>query len=829
MDSASPLRRYGWTLVLGGSLLFLTADSLRKLSAVNRAMAFAEAAQPAPALDAASPTGQRWGQRNQMLESTDGYHWVMQTQQMIANGEWRVRHVDYDNAPRGREVHWDSPLHWWLAAVAWAEHVATGKPWEVSVEHAATYAMPWLLGIFAIVVVPLTARRFGAWPASLLALGLVTVAPFSSEFAAGSFDHHGIAASCALLTVLFLLAGGAGSAKATEAVSAKRWFIASGVAGAAGLWINAATQIPVLAGVGAGALLATGRLARFTTENPDDQPNSALWRVWGFAGGVASLAFYLVEYFPFHLGLRLEVNHPLYSLAWVGAGDLLARISVRRQGKPAVVAGNDRPWWILSSAAVALPAVLALSLPQQTFVVADKFLWSLHMDYIDEYSSVLSRLRAQADNLLGAVLVRTSLLPLLAIPAVVWLFREKLTPAARASLALSLPPALLLTVLAWGQIRWLHVSCALWLAVLVAMAAIAISPGFRWSLGRKLLSAGFLTLLFLPYPVETIARAIRGHDNPGAISPENLRQSIVRDFAYWLRRRLGGENTVVLSGPTASTELIYHGGFKTVGTFYWENIDGLRSLVDIYGAATPDQALVQLRQRGVTHLVIFPWGSFTDESARLVRGLRPGEHIPPGAFARDLLESGRGMPDWVRPLAYHLPETPQFKDDLVLAFEIVPGQSAPEAAVRRAQFLVAFGNAEDASHLVADTLKANPTFLPALIMRAEFQRQARNQSGFSETLQRIQGALSYNPPLETGDRVLLALELVAAREIDRAKQQLFACWATASERDLRRLTAAQLNLLLKMSQDLQVAPADAGKVSLAAGLLAAESPRPVSP
>jgi len=60
----------------------------------------------------------------------------MQTQLMIATGGWRLRRVAYDTAPDGREVHWCSPLHWWLTAVAWVDHVVTGRSWLVAVEHA---------------------------------------------------------------------------------------------------------------------------------------------------------------------------------------------------------------------------------------------------------------------------------------------------------------------------------------------------------------------------------------------------------------------------------------------------------------------------------------------------------------------------------------------------------------------------------------------------------------------------------------------------------------------------------------------------------------------
>src|SRR5256885_15769929 len=52
----------------------------------------------------------------------------------------------------------------------------------------------------------------------------------------------------------------------------------------------------------------------------------ARWRAWAFGGAVTSLAAYLIEYFPSHLGSwELRAIHPLYGLAWLGGGELLAR------------------------------------------------------------------------------------------------------------------------------------------------------------------------------------------------------------------------------------------------------------------------------------------------------------------------------------------------------------------------------------------------------------------------------------------------------------------------------------------------------------------------
>src|ERR1700753_3001758 len=43
---------------------------------------------------------------------TESYHWLAQTQRMFNRGEWRVRHIDYENAPFGRAVYSPSPYRW---------------------------------------------------------------------------------------------------------------------------------------------------------------------------------------------------------------------------------------------------------------------------------------------------------------------------------------------------------------------------------------------------------------------------------------------------------------------------------------------------------------------------------------------------------------------------------------------------------------------------------------------------------------------------------------------------------------------------------------------
>src|SRR5438552_18596683 len=107
-----------WLLVPLCALGFLVwMDGTR----VERIRHLTNLAGEIPAIDPASPTGYAGGVRQLIVpeHNNESYQWIAQTQQMFARQEWRVRHVDYDNAPTGRDVESPSAYRWWLGLVAW--------------------------------------------------------------------------------------------------------------------------------------------------------------------------------------------------------------------------------------------------------------------------------------------------------------------------------------------------------------------------------------------------------------------------------------------------------------------------------------------------------------------------------------------------------------------------------------------------------------------------------------------------------------------------------------------------------------------------------------
>ncbi|MSR35348.1 MAG: hypothetical protein EXR95_01720 [Gemmatimonadetes bacterium] len=468
-------------------------------------------------------------------------------------------------------------MRWWSAGLAGGYRTLHHA---LSPAQALERVVPWantaLLGLLLLALTPIMAWRFGAFAAALLAMGSFAVFTFYEYFVVGYFDHHGIATMGALLSVVFLAAGGAGWVRAEsgssgtrpdEAVArwlptpaaARRWFVASAVSAAVALWVNAATIVPVLVGVGVGGAVATGWLGRRAGPRAAWRVEPALWRRWGCTGGVLSVASYLFEYFPGHLGMRLEVNHPLYALAWVGAGDLLARLAAGAVVDPEKRVRGDSVWMVVDALAVALLPVVIVVTGERTFRLADHFLFTLHQRYIIEFLTLGSQLTQMGARL---IVGRASALPLLVLPlaaalwpttlegGVRWAWRTLLVigvgvvlgfthtvlsalfgnswPAAlagdallaatgfglarvgggralpvpiQAVLALTMAPAVLLIGMAIAQVRWVGVGAALWLGVLVvAASALRRETGFQWSGPRKAVAGVLLAVVFVAAP-----------------------------------------------------------------------------------------------------------------------------------------------------------------------------------------------------------------------------------------------------------------------------------------------------------------------------------------
>ncbi len=692
--------------------LFLIADTIIRHIGIVAVTAVQTSETPARTLRI-SPGA--W-ERHEILPpaSMDARWWVINTEQLLKGGALRVRQTDLDNAPYGREVHWSSGLVWLLAVLSIVISSITGKPAADCVVQATFWAGPLLLIGASVLLGFMVARRFGIRLAGIFALVFGTSPLIYQGFRAGEADHHGIVLAFAASSVLALVAAGGGLVRRgdkrtpahlplTSAGKARKWFVLSGIFGGAALWISAASFIPVLVGCGIGSLaILLLRDREVSVAAPD------LWRIWGAAGCAASIFFYLVEYFPGHMGWRLEVNHPLYALAWLGAGDLLARFLAKLSGGKFLPRGIPSGLWAAGSlTALALPVTLIALWPHLFFWVSDQFLLQLHKEFIQEFQS-LPRLLDSAAALVPVSLFEFFAWPVFVLAGTLILrFAGNLSRSWQALLGLALAPALVMQSLAFVQIRWCILAMGLWLICGVILLAAHDAREGRPSRLFQAAFAAVVLLNILLLPVSSFlalsqAGSIK-NNMPKAVIPTVL----ARDVSHRLIQSSPDQLPVVLSGPTTSTELAYYGGIATLGTLYWENLRGLERAAHIFAAPGEERARELIEKAGVTHIVVSTWDNFGVAYVKLLR--MSGVTAPPlgESFVEKMLKEN-SPPDWLRPLYYPIPPGFDIRDEELRIYLFAPYQTPAEALFHRGVYLMDASDFAGAEKLLAKACVLDP-------------------------------------------------------------------------------------------------------------------------
>jgi hypothetical protein len=635
----------------------------------------------------------------------DARWWIIHAEHMIETGAKRIRRTGLDNYPGGREVHWSSGLVWLLVSTAAAIGNFTGRPAVDCVVDAAFVAGPITLAGSLLLLGLMILKRFGPGAAGIFILLFSTSPVIYQCFRPGETDHHGIVLVFSMASVFALVAGDLGMVGTPSRMAAKprrrrqiegKWFLLSGIFGGAALWVSAASFIPVLLGVAIGACSATfwGIRRGLVFEG-------AFWRRWGLAGCLSSLFFYGLEYFPADLGWRLEVNHPVYSLAWLGAGDLLARL-VNRSGGKAFFPRGGRSVLVaaFSGLLVCAPAAIIAFRSPDCFWVSNRFLLLLHNEYISEFKGYFDAF--DAEYWLSSVFEPLGY-ALFFFAAWIYLWVTKRISTSWNCLFLFLAcPAGVMQLLAFTQIRWGIFSTGLW--ALCAIASLkcylsATDPGRRILPG--ILATVYLAGLCLAFPLKSMLALATSHDLAAHLPKSIIPTILARDIALRLVDSRPDGVPVVLTGPTSSTELGYYGGIPTIGTLYWENLEGLRTAACIFSSRTMDDAKHQLAEHKITHIVLATWDNFGEAYVDLLKqaGEMPHDGIP--LFLRQLLGM-RDLPDWLRPLYYPISEGFGIPGEDVLIFEVVMDQSHFDALIHQAAFFYDCGRFDEAEKALVE-------------------------------------------------------------------------------------------------------------------------------
>jgi hypothetical protein len=740
-------------------------------------------------VDANSPTGYANGKRWAIVpeHNNRGYQWIAETQQMFAQHEWCVRHIDDENAPFGRDVHAASPYRWWLGLVAWCDHRISGRPIGISVERAALFADPLFHLLFLIVTTVFVARHFGSLSAVVMAVGLAVLYPFAGAFLPGIPDDHGFACACALWSILPLLVAFIGDDSPEKIAQRRRTFFLAGLAGGLGLWINAASETPVLVGIVAGGLLAAWLSSSGGKAKKSAEPETPPWRWWALGGASACLAAYLIEYFPAHMDFQLQVNHPLYGLAWLGAGELPARFAAWRNGQQPL--GKNR-WFGAAAIVVAIAAIAALPIAmmrQGNQLIIGGDLLSTRLTNLPG-GAVAKNIFAWlgSNGVTGAA--AGTLLPLLLIGPGLWLlFRRETVAQTRASLAIAFGPVVVAVAFACFQLRWWNAADSVLLAFLVACAAIEVRRGWRWT--------GFSIVVLLPGIVQLVPSLKSG--NGIEFTRIEVEALLERGVAHWIADHAGADGAVVLLPPDRTTSWCFHGGFRGIGTASWENRDGLSTTVRIVTATTAEQAQELIRQRGITHIVLPSWDPDLEAFAHWT--LRN----PDDAFIMALRHWA--LPPWLRPISYMLPSVPGFEDRSVVILAVTEESNRATALSRLAEYFIETKQPALAAS-AGESLQRYPTDLGALVALAAVEQATGNTGQFPKTFQAVLASLNsgFGRLLAWDRRVSLAVVLAQGEHNDLSREQVRLCLQKVDEARLRSLTTMSLFRLLKLSQAFQI-------------------------
>lgn len=502
----------------------------------------------------------------------DGEYWFLYARQMLTEGRWRIHWTTLDNTPYGRGVFWSSSYSWWMILLAKVRALLLGG---TALDHLA-WAGDWGEAILhALLVTGFVAtfwRRAGMARTAVGALLLVTLEPLCSDLAFARPDHHGLHDG-------IVLAGLGCMACAFWPGERRRrgWMIAAAFFCAMGMWVGATGQFFIL-----GAIALGGCAWAFVCPKGTAADEFApLWRLWGWAGGGFALAFYALEYAPGPWPFHLEVNHPLFSIAWIGLGEFTARLQTARAAGRWIT-----PGLVFAGLAVVQLPITILALPFRLYAPRDPHLVAL-IRLGAETTPVLQTspaLKAAYFSMLAITLI--SLLGMRAA----WR-SGKLTPAA----VVPAVTALVLLMFAGMQVRWAGLAAA---TVLVTWAAPVPPWRFRWLRPIAVLGAfGSACITF---------SALRKNAADSDYSFTDADWQAVRDLGLFLRESEAGRPLRILTDCSNANYLWLHdfAGAELVGSQAWECVDGWRDADDFWLAEDEAAARAICQRRGVTHVLL---------------------------------------------------------------------------------------------------------------------------------------------------------------------------------------------------------------------------------
>jgi len=351
---------------------------------------------------------------------------------------------------------------------------------------------------------------------------------------------------------------------------------------------------------------------------------------------------------------------------------------------------------------------------------------------------------------MGAITWRVAfgLFPIFVVIAIVLMFSRKLDYGSKAILLLLICPIFLITGLQFRQVRWGMLNGPMYISLAGMVVPILWHIYSRRPLQRFGLVAVFCVAGYF-FSVDTVRGMLipfwkqYSSEKNIEVGSGQLLALLHRDMAKALLQNANGKPITVLSSPNSSCLLATFGGLKTIGTLYWENVEGLKTAAEMLNAQSDDEALAMLKKHGITHVSLMTWENFIGPYFQILNpNPVPGKSLENSFGQRALFK--KELPRWARPIPYPKNFLSNALQQDVLLLEVVPDQSPDEAEFHLARYQrLAEGNPVAAEIRLKSILDRSPG---AAIVRMELATLYLDQKRFDDAKTQVLEAMKDAPP-----------------------------------------------------------------------------------
>ncbi len=547
-----------------------------------------------------------------LYRSNDSYQWVHLADSLAA-GDTGVLHWRSDEGPpEGRANIWHSGLARLLHLSGWLN--AQWHDWTVvrGIHEAAHWIGSVVLLILCAFCMLLLLKTDKAWSAAFFAVLLFFNAGSAWDFAFSRLDHEAMFQSFFTLQLIGLYA-----------LLRHRnigWTLLASLGSAGCWWVSATTQAAI------GILITTALiLAAYLNRSGNDEANKRMATAclgWGLLSSAGILVLGLLDG-RMQWSASIASLHPVFILAQAGSGMVAAA---------AFMAGNSKRRTVYFSIGLlaGLTPLIWIGLHgQASHIWFDPFARRIHDSIVEFQSPWMNGIWK------SSLFLHPMLLSLAACLAAIPVFQspKEIRPGYVLLLGLIL--------LACMQTRWL--------GLLATAACLQLALTLSSGRSGRILGLVLCSLCLLGW----LRDWSRIETKPGReFVADMILQTGSRDLNLNLQS-YSKEQAVRVAMPyafAASPALVP--AIHPIGSFYWENTDGLRLASELFSAQSDNEAWAAVRQAEADYLVV--QGDVQDGPFEaLVTWAARAETDSAGTSFAHRLANGQLLPGWLQELPYY--------------------------------------------------------------------------------------------------------------------------------------------------------------------------------